>query len=202
MTAITPRRASSAVGTITLALTAVLTATIIASAAPARADGGHGFAFGRPATATEATRSVTITMRDVLFEPDSLTVAPGEVIRFVLKNEGALLHEFNLGTPDMHARHQREMAMMMEHGMLTATGMREMPAMDHARISGMDMSGKTMSGMDMSDMKHDDPNSVLVAPGGTAELVWQFAKADALEFACNVPGHYESGMIGPIGFGQ
>lgn len=192
MTAITPRRANSAVGAITLALTAALTATLIASAAPARADAGHGFAFGRPATADKATRTVTITMRDVLFEPDSLTVAPGEVIRFVLKNEGALLHEFNLGTPDMHARHQREMAMMMEHGMLTATGMQEMPAMDHDR----------MSGMNMSDMKHDDPNSVLVAPGGTAELVWAFAKADALEFACNVPGHYESGMSGPIGFGQ
>ncbi|MEN2979814.1 plastocyanin/azurin family copper-binding protein [Tistrella bauzanensis] len=197
MTAITPRRANSAVGTITLALTAALTAAIIASAAPARADAGHGFAFGRPATADKATRTVTITMRDVLFEPDSLTVTPGEVIRFVLKNEGTLLHEFNLGTPDMHARHQREMAMMMEHGMLTATGLQEMPAMDHARMSGMNMSG-----MNMSDMKHDDPNSVLVAPGGTAELVWQFAKADALEFACNVPGHYESGMSGPIGFGQ
>jgi uncharacterized cupredoxin-like copper-binding protein len=52
-----------------------------------------------------------------------------------------------------------------------------------------------MKGMDMS---HDDPNSVLVEPGKTAELVWTFDTDATLEFACNVPGHYEAGMVGPI----
>ena len=49
-------------------------------------------------------------------------------------------------------------------------------------------------------MKHDDPNSVLVEPGKTAELVWKFTQPTELEFACNIPGHYESGMAGPINF--
>ena len=80
--------------------------------------------------------------------------------------------------------------MMMDHGMLTPTGMKDMSEMDHTQ----------MEGMDMDDMKHDDPNSVLVAPGTTAELVWKFTEPTELEFACNVPGHYESGMAGPINF--
>lgn len=49
-------------------------------------------------------------------------------------------------------------------------------------------------------MAHDDPNSVLVEPGHTAELVWTFPQSAKLEFACKVPGHYESGMVGPIHF--
>ena len=47
---------------------------------------------------------------------------------------------------------------------------------------------------------HDDPNSVLLEPGKSGEIVWTFPKdADvAIEFACNVPGHYQSGMVGSV----
>jgi len=47
-------------------------------------------------------------------------------------------------------------------------------------------------------MEHNDPNSVLLEPGKQAEVIWRFTKEAELEFACNVPGHYESGMMGPI----
>ncbi|MDN3519047.1 cupredoxin family protein [Aquisalimonas lutea] len=47
---------------------------------------------------------------------------------------------------------------------------------------------------------HDDPNAVMLEPGQTKELIWRFAEADELEFACNVPGHYEAGMRGEIVF--
>jgi uncharacterized cupredoxin-like copper-binding protein len=50
----------------------------------------------------------------------------------------------------------------------------------------------------MGGMKHDDPNSVLVEPGKTAELTWTFTKASGLEFACNIPGHYQAGMVGKL----
>jgi uncharacterized cupredoxin-like copper-binding protein len=93
----------------------------------------------------------------------------------------------------MHADHQKEMAMMMEHGMLTPTGInQEMMKMDHSQ----------MPGMQGHSMKHDDPNSVLIGPGETKELVWKFTKTGALEFACNIPGHYESGMVGKIQFAR
>jgi uncharacterized cupredoxin-like copper-binding protein len=47
-------------------------------------------------------------------------------------------------------------------------------------------------------MKHADPNQLTVAPGTTAELVWQFPRPGAVEFACLVPGHFEAGMRGAI----
>ena len=123
-------------------------------------------------------------MSDIAFSPKSLDVKAGETVRFVLVNKGQLLHEFNLGHAAMHAAHQKEMLEMQQNGMLTPTGMSH-ESMDH-------------SAMGHGAMKHDDPNSVLVAPGKTAELTWTFTKTDNLEFACNVPGHYQAGMVGAV----
>ncbi|MCF5138712.1 plastocyanin/azurin family copper-binding protein, partial [Pseudomonas lactis] len=39
---------------------------------------------------------------------------------------------------------------------------------------------------------------VLVEPGKTAELTWTFKQATGLEFACNLPGHYQAGMVGKL----
>src|SRR3546814_11410263 len=90
----------------------------------------------------------------------------------------------------MHAEHQKEMLAMMESGMLTATGIEtDMSKMDHSKMSG-------------HSMTHDDPNSVLVEPGKTKEIVWTFPQAADLEFECHVPGHYEAGMVGHIRFGR
>ena len=46
----------------------------------------------------------------------------------------------------------------------------------------------------MPDMKHNDPTTVSVAPGGEAELNWRFKGAQTVVFACNIPGHFEAGM--------
>lgn len=121
--------------------------------------------------------------------PKTIDIKAGETIRFVLVNKGQLLHEFNLGDAAMHAKHQQEMLKMQQRGMLTPTGMKEM---DHG----------SMAGMDHGMMKHDDPNSVLVEPGKTAELTWTFTKATSLEFACNIPGHYQAGMVGKLTVSQ
>lgn len=154
----------------------------------ALADAGHAD-IGQPGKAS-VQRTVEIALGEMYFKPENLNVKAGETVRFVLKNEGQLLHEFNIGTSDMHAHHREEMAMMMEHGMLTPTGINpERMNMDHGQ-------------MGMSSMKHDDPNSVLVEPGKTKELVWTFPKSGVLEFACNVPGHSEAGMIGQIDIGS
>ncbi len=52
------------------------------------------------------------------------------------------------------------------------------------------------------DMEHDDPNSVRLDEGGTGEVIWKFANEGTFEFACLIPGHYESGMHGPITVGE
>ena len=129
-----------------------------------------------------------MNLYDNYYEPENLVIAAGETIRFVLINEGQLVHEFNLATAEMHARHQDEMMMMVDHGILEADKINE------------DMMSMTMD--DGQTMSHDHPNSVLLEPGDTAEIIWTFNGEARLEFACNVPGHYDSGMVGEIEVGS
>jgi uncharacterized cupredoxin-like copper-binding protein len=48
------------------------------------------------------------------------------------------------------------------------------------------------------DMEHDDPNGKRLAPGASDEIVWRFTKGGTFEYACLIPGHYESGMKGTV----
>jgi uncharacterized cupredoxin-like copper-binding protein len=48
------------------------------------------------------------------------------------------------------------------------------------------------------EMEHDDPNAVRLAAGEEGEIIWSFSNAGSLEFACLIPGHYESGMHGDV----
>jgi len=163
-------------------------ACLLALSSPVWAGPAHTYDFGQPAPAAKATRSVEVVMGDMSFNPQAIEVKTGETVRFVLVNKGKLLHEFNLGDAAMHAAHQQEMLQMQQSGMLSPTGVKEM---DHSKMAGMD-----------HGMKHDDPNSVLVEPGKTAELTWTFSKATSLEFACNIPGHYQAGMVGKLSVSQ
>jgi uncharacterized cupredoxin-like copper-binding protein len=167
------------------ALARLTAATLLLSVSlPLLASTGEPFAFGHPAPAAQATRTVELTLGDMYFKPDSLQVKAGETVHFVLTNQGQLLHEFNLGDAAMHAAHQQEMLKMVASGMLTAT------AMQHEGMAGADHGE--------ASMMHADPNSVLVEPGKTAELTWTFSRATHLEFACNIPGHYQAGMVGKV----
>lgn len=148
--------------------------------------GGHGAGNGEPGKASEASRTITVEMHDNYYEPDSIDVKPGETVRFVVQNKGNLVHEFNIGTPAMHEAHQKEMMMMVEHGIIQGgTLNRDMMEMDMGN-------GKAM--------KHNDPNSVLLEPGQSREVVWKFSDKGDIEFACNVPGHYQAGMYGEVDF--
>lgn len=73
--------------------------------ASAQASPAHGQAFGKPAQAAQASRSIEVVLGDMYFKPRAIEVKAGETVRFVLKNEGKLLHEFNLGDAAMHAEH-------------------------------------------------------------------------------------------------
>jgi uncharacterized cupredoxin-like copper-binding protein len=151
--------------------------------------GHHGKmgSIGEPGKAAEVTRTITVMMKDNFYEPETISVKSGETIRFKVINKGEALHEFGLGTASMHKAHQKEMAVMMEHGMI------EVDRINHDRMK-MDHGGGGHS------MKHDDPNSILLEPGKSGEIIWKFTEKTKLEFACNIPGHYESGMMGPVKF--
>ncbi|MBC3479915.1 cupredoxin family protein [Pseudomonas sp. SWRI77] len=154
---------------------------------PALADGGKSFAFGEPAPAAKATRTVEVVLKDIAFEPKRLHAKAGETVRFVLINEGKLPHEFNLGDKAMHAEHQKQMVAMQ--GKLFTAGMHH-EGMDHGQMDHGQMGH--------ADHGHDAGNTVLVQPGQRAELTWTFRKSAPIEFACNVPGHYQAGMVGPL----
>lgn len=75
-------------------------------------------AFGRAADPAKAGRTVTIDMRDSMrFSPDEITVKRGEVVKFVIRNRGGIMHELVIGTP----------AELREH----AEMMRKFPGMEH-----------------------------------------------------------------------
>jgi len=148
-------------------------------------EGHHGAMMaGAPGNAADVSRTIDVIMYDNYYEPESISVKAGETLRFNIRNEGTLVHEFNVGTAAMHASHKDEMMMMMQHGVLGA--------------STIDMDAAKAMQASMGHGMHDEPNSVLLEPGKTDEVIWTFPEdADiALEFACNVPGHYEAGMQG------
>jgi uncharacterized cupredoxin-like copper-binding protein len=74
--------------------------------------------FGRPGDPEKVGRTVTIRMSDTMrFTPDSVTVKRGETVRFLVKNEGKILHEMVLGNDEG----------LKEHAAL----MRKFPEMEH-----------------------------------------------------------------------
>ena len=63
--------------------------------------------WGIAGDAKSVKRVITLVMQDKMrFTPDSITVKQGDTIRFVVKNQGKLLHEMVIGTKkelDEHA---------------------------------------------------------------------------------------------------
>lgn len=131
--------------------------------------GGHGhdsMTVGKPGNAASVDKTVEVVMRetdggDMIFEPAALSFQKGQTIRFIIRNDGELAHEFVL---DDHER-------VMEHKAL----MEKFP-----------------------EMEHDDPNAVRLAPGEKGEIIWTFSNDGSFEFACLIPGHYDSGMKGEL----
>ena len=149
-------------------------------------DHGHDSAIGQPGKAADVSRTIEVVMTDNHYSRNSISVAKGETVRFRVVNKGSLVHEFDIGTAAMHARHRKEMMVMVERGIIEA---------DRIHHDRMAMSMKMPGG---GMMTHDDPNSVLLEPGQSGEVIWKFSTDARLEFACNMPGHYESGMKGRI----
>ena len=140
--------------------------------------------IGEKGKLSEVNRTIEIKMYDNYFEPNEIIIKKGETIKFIISNYGELVHEFNIATKEMHIKHQPEMMKMVENEILLTDRidkkkMKEMAKKDHS-------------------MGHSHSNSVLLEPNQSAELIWKFSTDKNLEAACNVPGHYESGMVANI----
>ncbi len=146
---------------------------------------GHAVNIGKPGHPSQAMRIIEIVLTENRFTPNRISIKQGETVRFVLRNTGEAVHEFNIGTALTHVAHRKEMETMVENGVL------EFDRINH-HLMKMDDDGGGRAKM------HDDANAKLLEPGDSAEIVWTFSADAELEFACNVPGHYEAGMRGDI----
>ena len=133
---------------------------------------------------SEVSRIIKVIMHDNYYEPSSFQIKAGETIKFEVENAGMLVHEFNIANKMMHMKHQPEMAKMAENGILLAF------SIDKEKM-------KKMAKMDKS-MGHSHSNSVLLEPKQKGEIIWKFDNAVNIEVACNVPGHYQAGMIAKV----
>ena len=163
---------------------AVIAATFVSGFAVAGEGHTKNHDIGFEGDPASVSRTIEISMYDAYYEPEELSIKEGQTVRFIITNKGEAVHEFNIGTAEMHVAHQPEMEMMMDHGVL------EVDRINWEAAEAMQKS--------MGHGMHEEPNSVLLEPGQKAELVWMFPEHTELEFACNVPGHYDAGMVGEI----
>ena len=140
--------------------------------------------IGSKGDETDVTRVIKVVMDDNYYEPSSFQIKEGETIKFEVENAGMLVHEFNIANKMMHMKHQPEMIKMAENGILLAF------SIDKEKM-------KKMAKMDKS-MGHSHSNSVLLEPKQTGDIIWKFDNAVNIEVACNVPGHYQAGMIAKV----
>ena len=140
--------------------------------------------IGSKGNLNEVSRIIKVKMYDNYYEPSSFSIEAGETIKFEVENVGMLVHEFNIANKMMHMRHQPEMQKMAENGILLAF------SIDKEKM-------KKMAKMDKS-MGHSHSNSVLLEPKQKGDIIWKFDNAVNIEVACNVPGHYQVGMIAKV----
>ena len=137
--------------------------------------------IGSKGKLSEVDRVIKVKMYDNYYEPKSFSIKKGETIKFEVVNAGELVHEFNIANAMMHKKHMPEMQKMVDNEILLPD------SIDKDKM-------KKMAKLDKS-MGHSHSNSVLLEPNQTGEIIWKFVDAVNIEIACNVPGHYEAGMI-------
>ena len=140
--------------------------------------------IGSKGKENEVLRIIKVVMYDNYYEPNSFQIKADETIKFEVENAGKLVHEFNIANKMMHIKHQPEMLKMAENGILLAF------SIDKEKM-------KKMAKMDKS-MGHSHSNSVLLEPKQKGNIIWKFDNAVNIEVACNVPGHYQAGMIAKV----
>ena len=140
--------------------------------------------IGSKGNLNDVDRVVKVVMYDNYYEPSSFRIKAGETIKFELVNAGELVHEFNIANKMMHMKHQPEMEKMVENEILFAD------SIDKNKM-------KKMAKIDKS-MGHSHSNSVLLEPKQKGDIIWKFDNAVNIEIACNVPGHYQVGMMAKV----
>jgi uncharacterized cupredoxin-like copper-binding protein len=126
---------------------------------------------GEDAAPAKGSKTISVSMTDNEFTPNSFDVTAGEEVTFEFTNDGTVDHEAILGTEAEQADHESEMA-------------------------GGDSGDGGMEGMDHGG--GSDTEALTVAPGETGTLTETFDSAGTVILGCHEPGHYEAGMKATI----
>ena len=145
---------------------------------------GPGDDIGKMGVSKDVQKVIRVQMYDNYFKPATYKIKAGQTVKFIVENKGQFVHEFNIANKMMHMKHQPEMIKMAENGILLAF------SIDKEKM-------KKMAKMDKS-MGHSHSNSVLLEPKQKGDIIWKFDNAVNIEVACNVPGHYQAGMIAKV----
>ena len=99
-----------------MASAAILSECLLTSPALAgkgHGQGGHGDGHhamnpqvGEVGAAKDAARTLRIVMKDNSYLPKFISIQAGETVRLTVINKGEFVHEFNIGTAEMHKAHQ------------------------------------------------------------------------------------------------
>jgi uncharacterized cupredoxin-like copper-binding protein len=123
-------------GTVALS-SLLLTASAWAGAGPPGHSHSHDeiFSAGEPGDAKKPARIVQVTMREgdgkMSFIPDRVEVRSGEQVKFLIRNNGDLEHEFILATTEENLKH--------------AEAMKKNPDMEHDDPNGKSVAAKKTS---------------------------------------------------------
>jgi uncharacterized cupredoxin-like copper-binding protein len=140
----------------------LLIAAAAVLAVPALADpggkSGHThtrFSAGEPGNPKRTARTVEVEMLEadgqMLFKPNRLEVKRGEQVRFVLKNDGELEHEFMLATREENDKH--------------AVLMQKYPDMEHDDPNGKRLKEKTKTELIWRFTKRGEFEFACLIPG-------------------------------------
>ena len=142
---------------IALAAATLLSANAWAGEVPAGHSHGHGqsFSAGEPGNPKKPARIVQVTMGEqdgkMLFVPARLEVKKGEQIKFVLRNNGELEHEFVLASTADNLKHAEEMG--------------KNPGMAHAEPNGKEVAPKKTGEMVWKFTKAGEFEYACLIPG-------------------------------------
>ena len=87
----------------------LLAAVVVLAGCGGGSHGEHG--------AAGATQTVFVTMKDIAYDPSTVTVKPGETVKFVFRNEGMIRHDAFIGDEAAQAEHEKKMREAGSDGM-------------------------------------------------------------------------------------
>lgn len=122
----------------------------------------------------DAAPRIRIVAQEMEFLPISFRVREGDEVLIEFKNDGRILHDWNMRIPGGQA--------------------------DQSSIMGNATKAHTQN----SDAHHPDHNHpvsadqlhLMAGPGQNARLKFRAIRSGTYEYYCSIPGHREAGMVG------